>query len=402
MSEPRKLAVLTTGRQDYGILRSSLRLLQHDPRFELLLWVGGMHLSKTHGYTAALVEADGFTRAAALDFVADPPDPSGDAQRALGEVSRALAAQQPDLLLLLGDRSETLSAGFAATLAGVPIAHLHGGEESEGAIDNALRHALTKLSHLHLVSHPAHAQRVLQMGEDPSKVVVVGAAGLDNLYRNDLPERAALEAQLGVALAPPVVVVTLHPATAGGDPQAEVQALATALGRVPATYVITQPNADQGGAAIRSYWTQWAHGRARTASSGTAPALRGGSVVLVDALGERAFFGLLRCADAVLGNSSSGIIEAPALSLPVVNVGDRQRGRLRSEHVSDVPADPDAIERALRTALEPATRARLRQSEPPYPRGPAAPRIVEALASAQFERPVRKRFADWPGPQVKA
>ena len=383
--EPLRIAVLTTGRQDYGILRSSLRLLQRDPRFELLLWVGGMHLSKLHGHTVALVEADGFTRSAALDFMAqppDPPDPSGDAQRALGEVSRALAAQLPELLVLLGDRSETLAAGLAATLAGVPIAHLHGGEESEGAIDNAMRHALTKLSHLHLVSHRDHARRVLQMGEDPSRVVVVGAAGLDNLYRHDLPDRAALEAQLGLQLVPPVAVVTLHAATLGGDPLVEVQALATALERVPATCVITQPNADLGGAPIRGFWNDWARGRARTA--------------LVDALGERAFFGLLRCADAVIGNSSSGIIEAPALGLPVVNVGDRQRGRLRSSHVSDVPAEASAIERALRSALEPATRERLREAETPYPRGPAAPRIVEALAAARFERPVRKRFVDLP------
>jgi len=379
----RRVAVLTTGRQDYGILRSSLLLLQRDPRFELLLWVGGMHLSKAHGETASLLAADGLAGSAELDFLTDPPDPAHDSQRALGDVTRVLREQRPEFLVLLGDRYETLAAGFAATLAGVPLVHLHGGEETEGAIDNAMRHALTKLSHLHLVSHPTHARRVLQMGETPSRVIVVGAPGLDNLYRDDLPDRAALAAQLGATLEPPLVIVTLHPATAGGDAASEAEALSRAMERVPASYVITQPNSDHGGQAIRAHWSTWTHGRAR--------------VVLVDALGERRFFALLRHADAVLGNSSSGIIEAPSAGLPVVNVGDRQAGRLRSSHVIDVPAETAAIERALRSALAPETRARLRDAATPYLPGPAAPRIVEALANANFEQPPRKRFADMPG-----
>jgi UDP-hydrolysing UDP-N-acetyl-D-glucosamine 2-epimerase len=284
--------------------------------------------------------------------------------------------------VLLGDRYETFAAALAATLGRVPVVHLYGGEETEGAIDNAIRHALTKLSHLHLVSHETHARRVLQMGEPEDTVVVVGAAGLDNLHRSDLPGRAELENRLGLALESPVVAVTLHPATLGDDPGTEVRALSAAMERVPATYIVTLPNADAGGDVIREHWARWARGRAR--------------VVVVDALGETFYWSLLRSADAVLGNSSSGIIEAPAAGLPVINVGDRQRGRLRSAHVEDVPAEANAIEAGLRAVLAPDARQRYQAMPPLYPAGPSAPRIVQALAAWRIPNPPRKRFHDLP------
>jgi UDP-hydrolysing UDP-N-acetyl-D-glucosamine 2-epimerase len=265
----------------------------------------------------------------------------------------------------------------------VPIAHLHGGEETEGAIDNAFRHAITKMSHLHLVSHDAHAARVLQMGEDPENVIVVGAPGLDNLHRSDLPKAEALSAKLGIALEPPIVVVTLHPTTLGADPTSEVAALAEAMTRIPATYVITQSNSDPGGEEIRRFWSAWAKGRK--------------GVALVSALGDAAYYGLLRLASAVAGNSSSGLIEAPAAGLPVVNVGERQAGRLRTQHVRDVPGNVDAIERALRDCLKPGAADHFRSLPSHYPAGAAAPRIVEALARWRIPRPPRKRFRDFPG-----
>jgi UDP-N-acetylglucosamine 2-epimerase (non-hydrolysing)/GDP/UDP-N,N'-diacetylbacillosamine 2-epimerase (hydrolysing) len=302
-----------------------------------------------------------------------------DTAAALAQVGTALMEDAPDALVLVGDRTEALAAGLAATLAKVAIVHLHGGEESEGAIDNACRHALTKLSHLHLVSHRVHADRVIQMGEDPASVVVVGAPALDHAYRDDLPGIEALSEDLGVRLEPPVVVVTMHPATLGGPAGKEVAAVAGAMARVPATYVVTAPNADAGGAEIGDYWRRWAKDRKR--------------VVLVDALGDRRYWAMLRLADAVLGNSSSGIIEAPALGVPVVNVGDRQRGRLRYGPVTDVPATEDAVATALRGAL--ATGRRTPGEDlGGYPAAPVAPRIVEALRRWEIPRPPRKRFRD--------
>lgn len=374
MPERYSLAILTTGRQDYGILRSSIHLLLAERWLEARVWVGGMHLSERFGRTIDHIRADGVPVHRELDFVHEPPDPAADASRAMQATAQAIAAQPVDAMLLMGDRSETLAAGVAATVAGVPIVHLHGGEESEGAIDNACRHALTKLSHLHLVSHELHARRVRQMGEDPDTVVVVGPPGLDNAVRQDLPDRAQLRRTLGLDLRDPVVLVTLHPVTAGGESKREVEALAAALERVPATYVITQPNSDAGGADIAAFWTRWSGGRA--------------NVRVVRALGETAYWGLLRVAAAVVGNSSSGIIEAPAADVPVVNVGDRQLGRMRWGRVADVPASSAEIEAALERAIARTTPS----LSGGYPVPPAAPRVRDAIMTWFPQRRLRKHF----------
>jgi UDP-hydrolysing UDP-N-acetyl-D-glucosamine 2-epimerase len=379
LTELRRLAVLTTGRQDYGILRSTILLLRRTPDFEVAVWAGGMHLQRRFGEPLAALKRDGVPVARELPFLAEPPSPMADTAAALARVGAALMEDAPDALVLVGDRTEALAAGLAATLAKVAIVHLHGGEESEGAIDNACRHALTKLSHLHLVSHRVHADRVIRMGEDPASVVVVGAPALDHAYRDDLPGIEALSEDLGVRLEPPVVVVTMHPATLGGPAGEEVAAVAGAMARVPATYVVTAPNADAGGAEIADYWRRWAQDRER--------------VALVDALGDRRYWAMLRLADAVLGNSSSGIIEAPALGVPVVNVGDRQRGRLRYGPVTDVPAAEDAVATALREALATGRRAP-GDDLGGYPPAPVAPRIVEALRRWEIPHPPRKRFRD--------
>lgn len=368
--------MLTTGRQDYGILRSTILLLRRTPGFDLAVWAGGMHLQPRFGEPLIAMRRDDVPVARELPFLAEPPNPMADTSAALARVGDALSADLPDALMLTGDRAEALAAGLAATIAKVPIVHLHGGEESEGAIDNACRHALTKLSHLHLVSHLVHAERVIRMGEDPSCVVVVGAPSLDHAFRNDLPGREALGAEIGVPLEPPVVLVTVHPATLGTPARDEVAAVAGAMARVPATYVVTAPNADEGGAEIADHWREWAKNRSRVAT--------------VEALGDRRYWAMLRLADAVLGNSSSGIIEAPALGVPVVNVGDRQRGRLRFGPVADVPASQPEIAAALRAAL--AGGRREPEDGGGYPPPPIAPRIVEALRRWQIPRPPRKRF----------
>lgn len=381
MPESCRLAILTTGRQDYGILRSTILLLRRTPGFHLKLWVGGMHLDRRFGERLALLAADGLVPDRELPFLTDPTDQAADTAGAIRQTAAALKADTPDALMLLGDRAETLAAAMAATLRDVPLVHLHGGEESEGSLDNAWRHAVTKLSHLHLVSHPVHAARVVQMGEDPETVVVVGAPGLDNAVRDDLPDRAELEGSLGLSLESPLVLVTIHPPTPGRAADEEVVATASAMGQVPATYVVTAPNSDEGGAPIREYWRSWSAGRK--------------NVVVVDSLGERRYWGLLRLASAVLGNSSSGIIEAPALAIPVVNVGDRQRGRLRYGPVTDAPVNATAIARALSNAVS-AGRARSDGSGLAYPAGPAAPRVVKALQQWRIPRPPRKSFRSLP------
>jgi UDP-hydrolysing UDP-N-acetyl-D-glucosamine 2-epimerase len=368
-----RLVVLTSGRQDWGILRSTVRALDVP-----LVIVTGMHLSERHGLTVRALEAEGVPIAARLPLGDGAPE--AQAARLVAALPDELRSLAADALLVVGDRSETAAAALAATVAAVPIVHLHGGEESEGAIDNALRHAITKLSHLHLVSHPDHARRVVQMGEPPSSVHVVGAPGLDNIHRDDLPDRAALEAALGIALVPPVVLVTFHPTTLGGAADDEARALTAALAAVDATYVVTRPNNDAGADAIGARLEALA-------------AQRPSRTVLVPALGELRYFGMLKIADAMVGNSSSGLIEAPIASLPAVNVGDRQRGRLRGDNVIDSPADERAIAAALGRALDPSLRARL-DGKSPYGDGRSAPRIVALLRAWAPPRPPRKRFED--------
>ena len=366
------VSVLTTGRQDWGILRSTCQLLIREPGFDLRLLAGGMHNSVAFGATGGFIQEDGIPIAEHLDWVGDQ-DAASQAATAVASVAAALSRQKPDCLVLVGDRFETAAAALAATLQLVPIVHLHGGEETEGAIDNVLRNAITKMSHLHLVSHESHAARVIAMGEDPTSVHVVGAPGLDNAHRSDLPDRTQLALSLGIALTPPVVIVTVHPATLGGDGD-DVGAVVDAMDRVEATYVITLPNTDPG------------HDDIRAKLLGAAKKPRR---VVVEALGERRFWGLMRVADAALGNSSSAIIEAPVCRLPAVNVGDRQRGRLRGDNVLDVPADADRVVDALRTALDPASRAKLSGTSP-YGDGQSGARIVDALKAWTPPKPPRK------------
>jgi UDP-hydrolysing UDP-N-acetyl-D-glucosamine 2-epimerase len=372
----RDLAVLTTGRQDWGILRPVCLALQGSSTWRPRLFVGGLHLDPARA--AQPVEYGGFDVAARLEGTYG--EPATQAAAMVGAVHAALGKTGCQALMLAGDRSETAAAALGATLARVPIVHLHGGEETEGAIDNALRHAITKLSHLHLVSHPDHARRVRQMGEPDDSVHVVGAPGLDNLHRADLPDRAALERSLALPLEGPVVVVTFHPTTLGGNAAAEVGQLLDALGRVDATYVITLPNNDAGGEAVRAAMLAFAK--------------RGSRRVAVEALGEARYFGLLRLAAAMVGNSSSGLIEAPVFELPVVNVGDRQKGRLRGANVIDVAVESPAIEAALRRALDPAHRESLRGTTSPYGDGNTAPRVRAVLEAWTPAASPRKRFVD--------
>ena len=373
----REIAVLTTGRQDWGILHSTCVAIREHPDLRLRLLVGGMHLSARHGRTVEWIETDGFRPDARLAWLGEDADPPADAQAAaaLAAIGEDLRTASPDAMVLAGDRFETAAAAVAATVARTPIVHLHGGEQTLGSFDDALRHAITKMSHLHLVSHPEHQARVIAMGEDPGSVHVVGAPGLDAAARTDLPTRADLAQSLGIAMEPPLVIVTVHPATLDADPAAAAHAVVRAIDAVPATYVITLPNADPGAEDVRSALLGAAEVRGRVA---------------VDALGERSYWGLLRVADAMLGNSSSGIVEAPAVDLPAVDVGDRQAGRRHQGNVLHAPVDASGIAAALRRALDPATRASVADGHPVLADGRAGARVADIIAAWQPARPPRK------------
>jgi UDP-N-acetylglucosamine 2-epimerase (non-hydrolysing) len=379
----RRIGVLTATRAEYGLLSGLLQEIEQRPDMELQLLVTGAHLAPAFDHTVGLIEADGFRASATMEVLLSSDTGVGAAKSlalAVMGVAEALDRLRPDVLVLLGDRYETLAAAEAALLLGVPVAHIGGGESSEGAIDESLRHAVTKLSHLHFVAAEPFARRVVQLGEEPGRVHVVGALGIDNIVRLPLLDRARLEEDLGIQLGKPTILVTYHPVTLSRDGTAAgLEALLAALDAWPrASVVVTAPNADPGGHSIRRQVERYA-------------AARRGPTAVVGTLGQLRYLSLLRLADVVLGNSSSGIIEAPALGTPTVNVGDRQRGRLRARSVIDAAATPAAVLDALSRALTPA-RPGVDPNHSPYGDGGAATRIADLLFTTPADGLLGKRF----------
>jgi len=334
----RRFAVLTTGRQDWGLLRPLCAALRDGDGFELSILAGGMAVDRSFGDVLEHIRSAGFAVDRVLPWdvrTAVPWNQCSEASRLVGD---SLADLEPEALILLGDRYETAAAALAATVARVPIVHLYGGEESVGAFDNALRHAITKLSHLHLVAHDVYARRVVQMGEDPANVHVVGSLGVENVLTLAPVSREQVEARLGCRLSSTVGLVTVHPTTLAGEADADVVgAVVEAIRHVDATWIVTLPNADPGNEAIRRRFLALADEL--------------GNVVAVDALGEEYYLGVMRHCDVVLGNSSSGMMEAPAVGVPTVNVGERQAGRIRLPSIIDVLPDRDEVKAAVLKAL---------------------------------------------------
>jgi len=382
----RAIGVVTVARSDYGHLLPLLEALGHAPDVELLVYVAGSHLASPFGVrTADLVEADRWPIAARIDMGIDDDAPvtiaSATGRGVIGFAAE-FARRRPDLVVVLGDRYEMLSAALAALPFGLPVAHLHGGEVTEGAIDEQVRHAITKLAHLHFPAAEPYAARVRQLGEEPWRVHCCGAPGLDRLRAGGSLSRAEIGERLGRPLGRPTVLVTFHPETlAVADVPRQVEELVAALEKVDGEIIVTAPGADTGYRAITVALERLA---------GRRPLTRLGAT-----LGDEVYTSLLREADVMVGNSSSGLIEAPSFGLPVVNVGDRQRGRLRAANVIDVAADRAAIAGAIRRALDPAFRHGLAGLVNPYGDGHAAPRIARVLREVELgPRLTRKRFVD--------
>ena len=371
VSPPRKVCVVTGSRAEYGLLHWPMKAIAADPALSLQVIATGMHLSPEFGLTYRQIEADGFTIDAKVEMLLSADTPVAITKSVgLGVIgfADALARLAPDIVVLLGDRFEILAAAQAALLAGIPIAHLHGGERSEDAFDESVRHAITKMAHWHFVAAEPYRKRVVQMGEPPASVFNVGAPGLDHLARMHWLGRAELESALGMRLGKPLFLVTYHPATAAGAPVGEgMRALLAALGEFPdASVVFTYPNADTGGreliAAIDSFVAAHA-ARAKAFVS----------------LGQQRYLSVMRECDVVLGNSSSGLTEAPALRKASVNVGGRQKGRLKAASVIDCADDAAAIAGAIRRALSEPFRATLPATESLYGSGGASAAIVAQL-----------------------
>ncbi|ALP52656.1 UDP-N-acetyl glucosamine 2-epimerase [Candidatus Tenderia electrophaga] len=388
MNAPRRICVVTGSRAEYGLLYWTLRGIAEDPALALQLVVTGTHLSPAYGLTYQQIEADGFAIAAKVDMALtdDSELAIGRAMgRAVSGFAEALHQLQPDLLMVLGDRYEILAAAQAAMLQRIPIAHIHGGESTEGLIDEAVRHALTKMSHIHCVAAEAYACRVIQMGERPHTVHVVGAAGFDQLSRTQLLGREALEQAIDCQLGQQNFLVTLHPETLDdASPAQQVQPLLEALAAFPeARVIVTGSNADPAGRKISELLKR--HAEANPAR-----------YCYRESLGQQRYLSLLQQVDVVIGNSSSGIIEVPAVGKPVVNIGERQRSRLRAPAIIDCPSQSDAIRAAINQALTPEHQALAAKKQTPYGEPGAAEKIVRVLRDTPLDGILQKRFYDVP------
>lgn len=386
----RRIAVVTGGRPDYGLLRWLIQEVNDSPRAELQLVVTGMHLSQEFGHTVDEIRRDGLPIAAEVNMLLH-----GDSRLAAAQSSGkgvigcadAFDRLKPEIVVLLGDRFEILAAAQAAMLLGVPLAHLHGGEVTEGSMDEFIRHAITKLSSLHFVSTPQFRERLIRMGEQPDRVLVVGAIGLDQFNRIELPDRVQLLSELGLRPAEPFFVATYHAATRSHqDPADGARAMLAAIDTFPDYQVVlTHANADPGGRAINAVLAEYVRGR------------NDGRAVLAASLGSRAYLAAVKHAAAVIGNSSSGLIEAPAVGTPTINIGARQKGRPRAASVIDCAEDAQSIAGAIRRALTAEFRSQAASQEPPYGRpGNAARAVLDAILAADLELLHTKPFYDGP------
>ena len=381
----RTIGAVTTSRADYSSLLPVLQAIDADPELHLLLFVSGMHLSPEFGLTVNQIEADGFAIADRIDMHIGL-DTTQEVVKSMGRgvigFSDSLTKFRPDIMLIVGDRFELLSVVCAALPLCIPIAHISGGDITEGAIDNQVRHAITKMSHIHFPDMEAHGDRLIQMGEEAWRVVVSGDPALDLLHQLQFLDRDELSRDLGLKLEAPLILVSLHPTTLGtASVREEIDNLLEALSRVKSTLVFTYPNADAHHQVIVERVKDFVENKPNCG--------------LFFNLGQTRYYNLLATADLMVGNSSSGIFEAPSFRLPVVNLGERQRGRIRERNVIDVNGDSNAIHEAIQRGLEPNFRASLADLQNPYGDGEATPRIVDTLKNIRLgPELLQKRFAD--------
>jgi UDP-N-acetylglucosamine 2-epimerase (non-hydrolysing)/GDP/UDP-N,N'-diacetylbacillosamine 2-epimerase (hydrolysing) len=379
----RKICVVTGSRADYGLLYWLMKDIQAGSLFELQLVVTGMHLSPEFGMTVNVIEENGFKIDARVETLLSNDSAIGVTKSVgLGVISFAEVYERlrPDLVLVLGDRFEIFAAAQAALFAKLPIAHIGGGDVTEGAYDEAMRHSISKMAHLHFVTNSAAAGRLERMGENPRHVFNVGSPGLDHLHRSSLPDRATIEKELDFRFRKTNFLITFHPVTLDTMPSdVQLESLLQALDQngPDVGLIFTLPNADTDGRALIHRLEEFVAGR--------------DNARIYPSLGQMRYLGTMAMADVVIGNSSSGLYEAPALRTPTVNIGRRQQGRLKAASVFDCAAEPGAIAGAISKALGFGRQA----VDNPYRRGDCAELILRELSAIDYYASLTmKRFFD--------
>lgn len=382
----KKIAVFTGTRAEYGLLYWILKELECSLECDLQLYVGGMHLSPEFGYTIDKIVADGFSVTEKMEFLLSSDSAVGISKSmglALISASEVLERNKPDLIVLLGDRFESLALAQAAMLACIPIAHIHGGETTEGLIDEAIRHSITKMSHIHFTATEDYRKRVIQLGEQPEKVFNYGAPGIDSILKLDLLDKQKLSESINFDLSSPYFMITYHPVTLDNTGGIEsLNNLKKVLDLFPDyKCIITYPNADTHGRKLIEVLNKYKDKYPER-------------ILLVQSLGQLRYLSLLKYAAAVIGNSSSGLIEAPTFNIPTINIGNRQKGRIAGDTVIQSGDTFEEIKEAFNIALSPEFNKVCKAAKNPYGDGTSSPKIVNEILTYPLQNIVVKSFYD--------
>ena len=381
----RKICVVSTSRADYGLLFWLLKEIEKSRFLELSLVLSGSHLEERLGLTYKEIERD------FKHFYKVPLGLENDDETALclafsagvAGFSKVLEQIRPDIMVLLGDRYEMLSAGVAGMLRAVPLAHIHGGESTQGAIDEGIRHALTKMSHIHFCATSLYKKRIIQLGENPAMVYNVGGLGVENIKRLELLSKKDFENSLGFKLGKKNILVTFHPQTIEKKSASkEFSQILNALDSLKDThFIFTGANADNGGKIINEMAQSYCLKNQEKA-------------IFVMSLGQLRYLSAIKHADIVLGNSSSGISEAPSLKKATINIGNRQKGRIKAPSIIDVKCDKSAILKAIKKAYSKDFQAKLKSVKNPYGSGFASKKIIKVLENIKLNGILQKKFYD--------
>lgn len=382
-----KICVATGTRAEYGLLKPLMTAIQNQPDWQLQVLATGAHLSPEFGLTYKVIEDDGFKIDKKVEMLLSS-DTASSIIKSMGVgmigFADALGDLKPDVIIILGDRYEMLSVASSALIFNIPIVHIHGGEVTEGAYDDAIRHAITKMSHIHFASTEKYRNRIIQMGEDPDLVFNVGAIGLDNVKNINMLSKEELEKELGITFKKYNYQVTFHPTTLDKEsPEVQFQILLDAISQQEESlFIFTKSNADTGGRIINEMIDRFVNENPEKTAAFTS-------------LGNLRFLSLVKMCDAVAGNSSSGIVEVPSLKTATINIGDRQKGRIQAETVLNTPVDVEEILKAFDLVKTDAFKQKIENSRNPYGEGNTTDQIVEVLKRVDLSDFQTKKFHDF-------
>ena len=386
MKKIKKICVVTGTRAEYGLLYWFMKAIKNDKSLHLQIIVTGSHLMAEHGNTYKVIIKDGFKIDRKISILSSSDKPENISEStgvALKGFGNAYKRLRPDLVVLLGDRFELLSAAFAANISNIPIAHMHGGEITRGAFDDAIRHSITKMSHIHFTATNEYKKRVIQLGENPSNVHLVGGMGIENIKKLKLYKKEELEKILKINFSKKNLLITYHPVTLeNSETESQIVSLLKALDNFKdINFIFTQTNADTNGRIIRKKINEFIKKNNKRS-------------IMIKSMGQKFFLSTLKYVDGIIGNSSSGLLEAPSFKIGTINIGDRQTGRVKSKSIIDCDNSKKSIISSINKLYSSEFKKVLYRVKNPYDRGSASKKCVMIIKKTRLKNILKKNFYD--------